>query len=227
MTDQPDGLDSPWSTRSTRSMRPTGRCSSTSCGSWPGAFPTNRPTEISTRDYADVPGVGRALEPGRALARRSRRRKAGPRRALHGQRPLPAVDRRVRGGPQGRRGHGAGEHAPLGRRGADDPASRRADRDHHERPAARERAGGGTGDAYWGDADNRRMVGTRRVRPERRAGARRRRRHGRHHVHVGHDRPAEGRARPPSQRRDDPQRCAELDRPRLAARRAAVHVRGA
>ena len=66
----------------------------------------------------------------------------------------------------------------------------------------------------------------RRARRERHPGAGRRRRHRRHHVHVGHDRTAEGRARPAPQRRDDPELRAALDEPRLAARRAAVHVRG-
>ena len=40
---------------------------------------------------------------------------------VHGQRPLPALDHRVRGDPQGGRGDGAGEHAPVARRGAHDP----------------------------------------------------------------------------------------------------------
>ena len=44
------------------------------------------------------------------------------------------------------------------------------------------------------------------------AGARRRGRHGRHHVHVGYDRTAEGRARPSPQRCDDPEQRAALDR---------------
>ena len=43
-------------------------------------------------------------------------------------------------------------------------------------------------------------------------GAARRRRHGRHHVHVGHDRAAEGRARPPPQRRDDAELRTALER---------------
>ena len=195
--------------------KPAGRCSSTSCASWRSGSPTSPATSISTRrTHAHVPRVGRAVEPGRAVARRERRAQGRPRRDRAAERVLPAVDRRVRRGAQGGRGDGAREHAPVDAGDDRDPRPRRDLGDVHVRRPARARACG-TGERAVAAIDRVRrrprrddvlgwddeIAGLDR---ERDPGAGRRRRHGRHHVHVGHHRPAEGRARTAPQRRDDP-----------------------
>ena len=200
--------------RPTTSRR--GRSSSTSCASWRSASPTSPATSTSTRrttltfrewDEQSNQAARWLVANGVAQGR--------PRRDRVAERVLPAVDRRVRRGAQGRRGRwcprtrasrspemiailghaeisvmftcaGLLEHARAvrGERAvaAVDRVRRRARRRH----------------ARLGRRD-------RRARPERLPGAGRRRRHGRHHVHVGHHRAAEGRARPAPQRRDDPE----------------------
>ena len=83
---------------------------------------TASPTSTSTPGRDDhVPRVGRAVEPGRALARRQRRRKQD-RVALYmdSDHCLHWIVAYA-GDPQGRRGDGAGEHAAVDRRGAGDP----------------------------------------------------------------------------------------------------------
>ena len=204
--------------------RPTGRCSSTSCASWPQRTPTtprlrrSRRRRARSRSASGTSGRTRS----RAGSIDTRRRARATASSIYtAERLLPALDRRVRGRPQGRRGDGAGEHAAVGRRAgrrsSATPRSRAMftcdgllDHAHAVRdsvPSLRAIA------RPTADGDGARMG--RRVddaRRERDPGAGRRRRHGRHHVHVGHDRLAEGRARPAPQRRDDAERRAALDR---------------
>ena len=80
--------------------------------------------DLDAQDDAHVPRVGRAVEPGRALARRERRAEGRPRRDRAPERVLPALDRRVRRGAQGGRGDGAREHASVDTGDGRDPRPR-------------------------------------------------------------------------------------------------------
>ena len=137
----------------------------------------------------------------------------------------------LRRDPQGRRRRRAHEHPPHRPRAVDDPRPRRAGRVDHLDATAPD-AGRGAGrrrrssprlvihaddhDSWCPTAGRRR----RRV-----PGAGGRRRPGRHPVHLGHHRAAEGRGRPPPQHPPDPQRRAAVDGQLVDPLLAAVDLR--
>ena len=223
-----------------RRRRPTGRCSSTSCASWPGVPRRGRGyVDLDAEHHDHVSRVGRAA---RTRPRAGSSATAVSQRATASRSTCP-TSTACAGSSRTRRCTRPGavmvpantrlSVAGAGRRSSATPRSRAIVHVRGLLDTARTCRDAGAVAAI--DRVRRRhraatrSDGTTRSRPRRRAiqVPRRRRRHGRHHVHVGHDRPAEGRARPAPQRRDDAERRAALDRHRLAARRAAVHVRRA
>ena len=111
---------------------------------------------------------------------------------------------------------------------ADGDLARGSDLEAGGRPPrrpGRRRRGGRDRHAAGRHAAGARLGRCHRRRPLALPGAARSRRPGRHPLHLGDDRPAQGRGGPPLQRVHDRRGRAQLDRRRLAARQPAVHLR--
>ena len=174
---------------------------STSCASWRTGTATRSRTATST----PAPSLTFAEwdEQSNRLARflvRPGRRARRPGLDLPAERRGAALDRHLRRDAQGRRDRGADQHPPVGARARHDPRSRRGRRVHHlrrrcsttrSRCATSSRRSALVVTAGGGDGHRRSTTTTRcttdgsdiQVPTEHR-------RPRRHHVHVGHDRPA-------------------------------------